>query len=455
MVFRLLDRRRNRPWNANPLCQLALASVMFKRTGDAFLATRAAQQVCGPTEPDQDATAHTLSAARGCGKRLLRRNWAEQVAPTARQSRRCTAARFTRQQMIDMGLVPPEGTEQQPGQEQGNGDRDRSSADEGRGREGADLDAEEPAEAVGLIGHFEASRLLSRKGKEGAFVGSLDMSMTEQGLVSTEEGIALPPSQEDAEPCLVVSWDELAVVVKKAKKGQYGCWELYADGNTPSKASVSDISESTNRPAMLCAPLRSAGPPTMVLGGFAMHRISGGDQKSTMEPGLDTEHKVSASGARRMNGRVLDTCTGLGYTAIAAARCKGVSGVVTVELDEVSLRMCARNPWSREMFENEKITSLLGDCCELVKDFGDAEFSAIIHDPPARALCKTTDMYGAAFYKDLARVLKPGGTLFHYIGNPESNEGGRLFRGVIDRLIGAGFYDCKTDKKAFGVVARR
>lgn len=46
------------------------------------------------------------------------------------------------------------------------------------------------------------------------------------------------------------------------------------------KRKVSDISESTNRPAMLCAPLRSAGPPTMVLGGFAMHRISGGDQKS-------------------------------------------------------------------------------------------------------------------------------------------------------------------------------
>lgn len=34
-------------------------------------------------------------------------------------------------------------------------------------------------------------------------------------------------------------------------------------------------------------------------------------------------------------------------------------------------------------------------------------------------------------------------------------EGGRLFRGVIDRLIGAGFHECKTDKKAFGVIARR
>lgn len=57
---------------------------------------------------------------------------------------------------------------------------------------------------------------------------------------------------------------------------------------------------------------------------------------------------------------------------------------------------------------------------QIVKGFKDGEFAAIIHDPPARALCKTTDMYGASFYKDLARVLKPGGTLFHYIGNPES-----------------------------------
>ncbi|CBN75104.1 predicted methyltransferase [Ectocarpus siliculosus] len=382
--------------------------------------------------------------------------------------RRCsnTALAFTRQQMIDMGLVPPEGAEQEAqnlllSRPYSTEEEEEEEEEEGAGGHPAAMadDAEEPAEAVGLIGHFEASRLLAQKGKEGTFVGSLDMSMTERELVSTEEGVALPPSPAaadgdgDAESNLVASWDELAVVLKKAKKGQYGCWELYADGNTPCK--VSDISESTSRPAMLCAPLRSAGAPTMVLGGFAMHRISGGDQKSTMEPGLDTEHKVSASGARRTNGRVLDTCTGLGYTAIAAARCRGVSGVVTVELDEVSLRMCRRNPWSQEMFRNEKITSLLGDCCELVKDFDDGEFAAIIHDPPARALCKTTDMYGAAFYKDLARVLKPGGTLFHYIGNPESNEGGRLFRGVIDRLIGAGFHDCKTDKKAFGVVARR
>ena len=45
------------------------------------------------------------------------------------------------------------------------------------------------------------------------------------------------PSVDGAEPCLVVSWDELKLILKKAKKGQYGCWELYGDGcASPSKA---------------------------------------------------------------------------------------------------------------------------------------------------------------------------------------------------------------------------
>lgn len=57
---------------------------------------------------------------------------------------------------------------------------------------------------------------------------------------------------------------------------------------------------------------------------------------------------------------------------------------------------------------------------QLIKGFETGHFAAIIHDPPARALCKSTDLYGSTFYKELARVLKPGGTLFHYIGNPAS-----------------------------------
>lgn len=41
------------------------------------------------------------------------------------------------------------------------------------------------------------------------------------------------PCGEGAEPTLVATWDELSAVLKKAKKGQYGCWELYGDGTSP------------------------------------------------------------------------------------------------------------------------------------------------------------------------------------------------------------------------------
>lgn len=40
------------------------------------------------------------------------------------------------------------------------------------------------------------------------------------------------PSRENSEPTLVVTWDELSTVLKKAAKGQYGCWEVYGDGET-------------------------------------------------------------------------------------------------------------------------------------------------------------------------------------------------------------------------------
>lgn len=47
----------------------------------------------------------------------------------------------------------------------------------------------ETPEAIGLIGHFEARQLLGHKDKAGAFVGSLDMSMTKRNLISTADGI--------------------------------------------------------------------------------------------------------------------------------------------------------------------------------------------------------------------------------------------------------------------------
>lgn len=87
--------------------------------------------------------------------------------------------------MIDMGLVPPEGsaeTNQNSPSLDGDGVEEDSGSDDAAAEE-------EPAEAIGLIGHFEAAVLVAQKGREGSFVGSLDMSMTERDLVSTEDGV--------------------------------------------------------------------------------------------------------------------------------------------------------------------------------------------------------------------------------------------------------------------------
>lgn len=72
-------------------------------------------------------------------------------------------------------------------------------------------------------------------------------------------------------------------------------------------------------------------------------------------------------------GTVLDTVTGLGYTAIAAA--KVTSLVITVELDPVVLELRRYNPWSRELFKNPKIEQRICDAYDEVVNFSDGYFS--------------------------------------------------------------------------------
>lgn len=91
--------------------------------------------------------------------------------------------------MIDLGLLPPE----EGGEMQAHRSPDHRGVDADDFEDGADgeeeLESEEEPDAIGLIGHFEARQLLAQKGKEGEFVGSLDMSMTTRDLVSIEEGV--------------------------------------------------------------------------------------------------------------------------------------------------------------------------------------------------------------------------------------------------------------------------
>ena len=53
----------------------------------------------------------------------------------------------------------------------------------------------------------------------------------------------------------------------------------------------------------------------------------------------------------------------------------------------------------------------------------------------------------------MRRVLAKDGTLFHYIGSPDSKESGRLYKGITSRLMEAGFGVVKKVPKAFGIIA--
>ncbi|GEM_PF-414176 len=182
-------------------------------------------------------------------------------------------------------------------------------------------------------------------------------------------------------------------------------------------------------------------PPTVEISGIKMHVTEDGD------PMLDTKRKLRSLG--HVRGRVLDTCCGLGYSAIAISRLPGVTGVVTVEKDANMIRLCRENPWSRELFNSEKITLVRGDAAEFVETPEDASFAGILHDPPRYALAP--ELYELSFYRHCYRILRRKGRLYHYAGNPQKRRKSSLAEHTMRRLKQAGFD--KAQKTYQGVRA--
>jgi len=151
----------------------------------------------------------------------------------------------------------------------------------------------------------------------------------------------------------------------------------------------------------------------------------------------------------KVHGRILDTTTGLGYAAIEAARL--ASEVVTIEIDPAARKMAEENPWSRQLFSLPHIKLLVGDSHELLPQFAEGEFAAILHDPPAINIAG--ELYSLEFYRQAHRILGRRGRLFHYIGDPEKKSGARTTSGVVRRLLEAGFSRVEKAPRAFGVVA--
>ncbi len=275
-----------------------------------------------------------------------------------------------------------------------------------------------------VLSHYQAKTLLAswESGRTTCEV-SPNLGLTLQEVSLGAEGAAFDAGE-------TLDWHVLSFIAED----ENGCYVV--GGGEASK--IQFFSEVTGRSLSLYP---TKGAPTMLVSGIPMHRIKDTD------PHQDTLEKIRA--VRPVVGRVLDTTTGLGYTAIEAV--KTASEVVTVELDPMALEVARNNPWSRALFSNPKIQQRVGDSFEVVQEFEAGMFTRIIHDPPVFSLAG--DLYSGEFYAELYRVLRSGGKLFHYVGDPESKSGRNVTAGVMRRLQQVGFRDVRKAPRAFGVVA--
>jgi predicted methyltransferase len=282
---------------------------------------------------------------------------------------------------------------------------------------------------VHLISGFEAARWLAeRKQSANPVAVSFDLGKTRESVEWNEDGVPIPGT------AVRIPWSEIEHLARHPHR----C-ATFNDSGTFSTLHIH--SPATNRQAGLWA--IEDGAPTMMLAGFPMHRTKG------ITPWADTLAKVAA--AAPITGRVLDTTMGLGYTAIAASRT--AVKVTTIELDPAVVEIARANPWSSALFDSDKIDVLVGDAFETATTLPSGSFDVVLHDPPTIQLAG--DLYSEDFYREIHRLLRPRGRLFHYVGNPESRQGATLTRGVQRRLHHAGFRKVRPDSGSFGVVADR
>src|SRR5437660_11444459 len=90
----------------------------------------------------------------------------------------------------------------------------------------------------------------------------------------------------------------------------------------------------------------------------------------------------------------------------------------------------------------------MGDAYEVVQTFEDGSFARIIHDPPTFSLAG--DLYSGAFYRQLFRVLKRGGRLYLYIGDPNSKASVSVTMDELKRLQEASFAGELGKPEAYG-----
>lgn len=179
-----------------------------------------------------------------------------------------------------------------------------------------------------------------------------------------------------------------------------------------------------------------SGVPVLEIDGLRMQLI-----KDFKTP-LDYAKQVVGLLKIKKTDAVLDTCMGLGYTAIEAA--KRAKKVYTYELSGAVLKLAKLNPFSKELFEMKHVIVEQGSCFGKISELPDGSIDVIIHDPPR--FSHAPELYSAEFYNEMKRVLKPGGRIFHYVGSVGKTRRRDISKEVMNRLSSLGYSVRKIDR---------
>lgn len=277
-----------------------------------------------------------------------------------------------------------------------------------------------------LLSAAQASDILAAFEQADSAEVSLDLGKSRSTVSRRDDGVQLAPGV----------WISLDILGKIARTPD----DVFSveDGQAQK---VIRFSEATGRTYKLRP---TADWPALEISGILMHRIAG------TTPMRDAQAKLQLIAPAR--GAVLETCAGLGYTAILAAAT--ARAVTVIEKDPNVLEMARLNPHSSGLFENPRITLVHADASEAVTAMPDASFDAVDHDPPT--LSVAGELYSDAFYGHLLRILRPGGVLLHYTGAPGSR--GRrvdLNASVSRRLARVGFAKVRTDGATACILASK
>ena len=153
----------------------------------------------------------------------------------------------------------------------------------------------------------------------------------------------------------------------------------------------------------------------------------------------------------KLNGKILDSGTGLGYTAIAASQ--HAKQVITIEWDPNVIEIAKLNPYSLEIYEKKNIKQINADFTKEVKKFKTNEFDNIILD--AGTVHQSGDFFSTNNYKEVYRVLKPNGKLFHYLPQSGIMRGRDYIGEIIKRLKTLDFKNITRDDESSSIEAEK